>query len=55
MGAVTSVDQVVREDLSNLFINLDERETPFLTKIKRGDDLVNVKCSRGHLRSMTVA
>jgi hypothetical protein len=35
MGAVTTADQVVREDLSNLFINLDERDTPFLTKLKR--------------------
>jgi len=43
MGAVTTADQVVREDLSNLFINLDERETPFLTKLKRGEDLANVK------------
>ena len=43
MGAVTTADQVVREDLSNLFINLDERETPFLTRLKRGEDLANVK------------
>jgi hypothetical protein len=43
MGAVTTADQVVREDLSNLFINLDVRKTPFLSRIKRGEDLFNVK------------
>ena len=43
MGAVTTADQVVREDLSNVFINLDQRETPFLSRLKRGEDLNNVK------------
>jgi hypothetical protein len=43
MGAVTTADQVVREDLSNLFINLDKRKTPFLSRLKRGEDLSNVK------------
>jgi Family of unknown function (DUF5309) len=43
MGAVTTADQVVREDLSNLFINLDVRKTPFLSRLKRGEDLQNVK------------
>jgi uncharacterized protein DUF5309 len=42
MGAVTTADQVVREDLSNLFINLDRRETPFLGRLKEGDNLNNV-------------
>jgi len=43
MGAVTSADQIVREDLSNLFINLDKRKTPFLSRLKRGENLANVK------------
>jgi hypothetical protein len=43
MGAVTSADQIVREDLSDLFINLDVRKTPFLSRLKRGPDLENVK------------
>ena len=43
MTGVTTVDQVVREDLSNLFINIDERQTPFTSKLKRGEDLGNVK------------
>lgn len=42
MGAVTTADQVVREDLSNLFINLDRRQTPFLSRLKEGDNLSNV-------------
>jgi hypothetical protein len=42
MGAVTTADQVVREDLSNLFINLDERKTAFLSRLKHGEDLGNV-------------
>jgi hypothetical protein len=43
MTGVTSADQIVREDLSNLYINLDKRDTPFQTALKRGDDLKNVK------------
>jgi uncharacterized protein DUF5309 len=43
MPAVTSADQVVREDLSNLYINLDVRNTVFLSRMKRGDNLGNVK------------
>jgi Family of unknown function (DUF5309) len=43
MGAVTTADQVVREDLSNLYINLDRRMTPFLSRLKEGDNLHNVK------------
>jgi hypothetical protein len=43
MGAVTSAEQVVREDLSNLFINLDKRDTPFLSRLPKGEDLQNVK------------
>jgi len=41
MPAVTSADQAVREDLSNLYINLDKRKTPFLSRLKRGDSLKN--------------
>jgi uncharacterized protein DUF5309 len=43
MTGVTSADQIVREDLSNLFINLDVRKTPYLSRLKRGDNLENVK------------
>jgi hypothetical protein len=43
MGAVTSADQIVREDLSNLYINLDKRDTPFLSRLPKGEDLANVK------------
>jgi hypothetical protein len=43
MGAVTTADQVVREDLSDLFINLDVRKTPFLSRLKKGENLENVK------------
>lgn len=42
MPAVTTADQVVREDLSNLFINLDRRMTPFLSRLKSGENLNNV-------------
>jgi len=43
MTGVTSADQIVREDLSNLFINLDVRKTPYLSRLKQGDNLENVK------------
>src|SRR5215471_18070632 len=43
MTGVLTADQIVREDLSNLFINIDERQTIFTTRLKRGDDLGNVK------------
>jgi hypothetical protein len=41
--AVTTVDTVVREDLDKVFLNLDKRDTPFLSWIPRGDNLHNVK------------
>lgn len=43
MVGVTTADQVVREDLSNLFINIDKRTTPYTSRLKRGGDLENVK------------
>src|SRR5215475_1819729 len=43
MTGVTTPDQVVREDLSDLFINIDERQTVFTSRLKRGEDLGNVK------------
>lgn len=43
MTGVTSEDQIVREDLSDLYINLDQRMTPLLTRFKRGEPLHNVK------------
>ena len=41
MTGVTTADQVVREDLSDLYINVDERKTIIQT-LKRGDNLENV-------------
>ncbi len=43
MPAVSTGDQVVREDLSNLYINLDVQKTVFLTRLKRGEQLGNVQ------------
>lgn len=43
MVGVTSADQIVREDLSNLFINIDKRTTPYTSRLKRGEDIQNVK------------
>ena len=43
MTGVTSADQIVREDLSNLFINIDKRQTTYTSRLKRGEDLGNVK------------
>src|SRR4030095_4051060 len=43
MTGVTSADQIVREDLSDLFIHLDKRKTVFLSSMKRGENLENVK------------
>jgi len=43
MVGVTTADQIVREDLSNLFINIDKRTTPYTSRLKRGEELHNVK------------
>ncbi len=43
MAAVTTADEIVREDISNLYINLDKRKTPFLSRVRRGENLTNVK------------
>ena len=42
MPGVGTPDQVVREDLSDLYINLDVQKTVFLTRLKRGEQLKNV-------------
>lgn len=42
MGAVSTVDQVGREDLSDLYINLDVRDASFLQRMKAGEQLENV-------------
>lgn len=34
-------DQVVREDLEGLYINLDKRKTPFLSRLPKGEKLIN--------------
>lgn len=36
-------DQVGREDLENIYINLDKRKTPFLSSLPRGEKLGNVE------------
>jgi hemerythrin-like domain-containing protein len=35
--------QILREDLSDLYVNLDLQKTAFLTKLKKGEDLDNGK------------
>lgn len=42
MPAVTTADQVVREDLSDAFLNIDVRKTPLIARMKRGEQLGNV-------------
>ena len=42
MPAVTTADQVVREDLSEAFLNIDVRKTPLVARMKRGEKLGNV-------------
>jgi hypothetical protein len=42
MPAVTTADQVVREDLSPAFLNIDARKTPLIAQMKRGEQLGNV-------------
>lgn len=43
MPAVTSADEIVREDISNIYMNLDVRKTPFLMRMRKGENLTNVK------------
>lgn len=43
MAAVTTADVVVREDISDVYINLDVRKTPFLSRLTRGEQLGNLK------------
>lgn len=42
MPGVTSRDAILREDLSDVFLNLDKRETAFLSQLRRGENLMNV-------------
>src|ERR1041384_2651875 len=42
MPAVTTKDEIVREDISNVYLNIDVRDTPLLNDIKRGEKLKNV-------------
>lgn len=41
MPSVMTQDEIVHEDLSDLYINLDVRKTPFLSRLKKGDKLIN--------------
>lgn len=41
MPQVGTVDEIVFEDLSNLYINLDKRKYPFLTRMTRGERITN--------------
>lgn len=43
MPSVSTGDQVVREDISDLYINLDVQKTVFLTRLKRGEQIENVQ------------
>lgn len=43
MPNVSTQDQVVREDISDLYINLDVQKTVFLTRMKKGEQLSNVQ------------
>ena len=43
MPNVASADQVIHEDLSDMYINLDQRKTPFLTRIKTDEPLTNAQ------------
>lgn len=43
MVGVTTADQIVREDLSDVFINIDKRQTPYTSRLPRGENLHNVK------------
>jgi hypothetical protein len=38
-----STEQVVHEDLEDIYINLDKRQTPFLSRLKRGPKLENAQ------------
>lgn len=43
MPGVATPDTVVHEDLSDLYINLDKRKTPFLTRLQKGEQLSNIE------------
>src|SRR5712691_4022327 len=43
MPAVTTANQVVREDLSDLYLQSDVRKTPVQNRIRKGENLKNVK------------
>jgi len=43
MPGVSTGDQIVREDISDLYINLDVQKTVFLTRLKKGEQLGNVQ------------
>lgn len=42
MPGVTTKDEIVREDISNVYLNIDVRDTPLLKDIRRGEQLKNV-------------
>src|SRR6266851_755913 len=42
MPGVTTQDELVHEDLSDLYINLDVQKTVFLTRLKEGEQISNV-------------
>jgi hypothetical protein len=43
MPAVFSTDQIVHEDLSDMYINIDVRQTPLLSRIKTDEPLINAE------------
>ncbi len=43
MAGVSTADEIVHEDLSDMYINLDKRQTVFLSRLTRGEQLTNIK------------
>ena len=41
MPAVATENEQVREDLSNIYINIDVRKNPFLLRMRKGESLMN--------------
>lgn len=42
MPGVTTNDEIVREDISNVYLNIDVRDTPLLNDLRKGESLKNV-------------
>jgi hypothetical protein len=42
MPAVTTKDEIVREDISDVYLNIDARDTPLLKDLRQGERIKNV-------------